>query len=172
MFWTGKTWIRDEKDIIRKYASIFNTKEAMSCKQQKESFECIVRDLFGEKLTYSAYINVISALETLRYDYDPSEDDAEITPDWLNAVIHRIFDGTEQDAGIEKVRSIFTAYTDDLPIYVSAVYAPKIQIKSDGVVVSTDYEHAKPIKFGKLTDGYEISAYTDSDVSIGGNQIY
>ena len=163
---------KSDSDVISKYSGIFGTDDVMSCKQQKESFECIVRDLFGESLTYAAYINVLSALETLRYDYDPSEDDSEITPDWLNAVIHRIFDGTEQDVGIEKVRSVFTAYTDDLPIYVSAVFAPKIQIKSDGIIVNTDYEHAKPIKFGKLTDGYEISAYTDSDVSIGGNQIY
>ena len=168
LFYTKKK----SSDDLMQYSNAFGTSFGMTCTEQRDCFNYIVRDLLEDQMTYSAYINIISALETMRYNYDPSEDDAEITSQWIYEVLHRMLAGSENDVTPDRVDEIFEAYAGDNKIYVSAVFNPKVQIDSDGISIKADYDHAKPIKLGKLTDGYEISAYAGENIKIGETKIY
>ena len=157
-------------DLLTMYADLFGAKYVMCNKTQRESFDCIIRDIFGEKLTYAVYVNIISALEALRTNYDPAEDDAEITPAWIHEVAHRILGDNCPD--YENICEIVKSYTCGMTLYCSGVFSKEINITGDGITVKSDCDHTSAIGVGKCTDGFQLSAYTGEDVSIGNTKLY
>lgn len=155
--------------VLEHYADNFGLKFIMSCKAQKESFDCIIRDIFGEKLTYSVYVNILSALDSLRANYDPTESDCEITKQWTHEVCRRLLGA---DLDYSAVEGIWESYCCGMAIYASAVYANNIQLKSNGFTIKTDSDHASKFVVGKCTDGFKLSTYTDEEIGVGNTRIY
>ncbi len=161
---------KPDDDVLNMFCEMFGTETVLSCKSQRESFDCIIRDIFKENLTYTAYANIISALDALRTNYDPAEDDAEITKEWIHEVASRLLG--KSCPSYEEICDMFDAYTGNMKIYVSGVFSKDIKISGDGITVKADSSHVASIGIGKCTDGFQLSAYTGEEVSVGDTKIY